>query len=478
MRRALDALGAAVKAGLPPEHHAGADRSIGAVARAAQRIADEDAAAARNRAAPATLAERRAAAERAYRHAREDGDSNRTATARRDYVQAWRAERFAQGDSPSEVNAGARALEADDNARADLADPRRVADDNTAENSGPRGADFKTPLSGAGADADRQRHTDRDSKAASRLKPDVPPMGMPSEMQLGEPAPGAMSSTVGIDRRREVRNLLRQLKRVAARNKDGSFVWAEADLDAYVGAVTQHIEPEHAGVFQLAVVAVRAGALPWRMAAEKLAEYYAPPTTAEILFDLALDFFPVVGELRSAQDAWEAIQGLVDALDAGDHESSQKYAAEALVALAATVPLLRGLRASKKLPQLERLLRDLEKAPDAKSAKRVLSKYKREFSAQEHHLDQRALGGPRAGPRLLEETRTHRGFHTLFNRELEAVNQLIRPKRGNSGSNIRKRFSSEALMAAQAKVHKKLLRDPEYRHIAEAFFEVFPHLKP
>jgi hypothetical protein len=154
LEQAFDTLGALIKTALPPEHHASVDKTTAIARSDAQQQIAARAAAERNRAAVSTLSERRKKAEREHQKAVASGDPAKTAEARREAVQAWRAERLARGDSPNEANAGARdldrrlretalrhrlaqlddagldrALEDDDDAQADPAAARRIIDD-------------------------------------------------------------------------------------------------------------------------------------------------------------------------------------------------------------------------------------------------------------------------------------------------------------------------------------------------------------
>jgi hypothetical protein len=97
---------------LPEQYRASALRSAdAAAAEAEQRVADNDRAT-RTRAALGTLAHRRVEAELDHSVAVINGDQTKIGESRRDALNAWRAERRARGDGEAEINAGARVLEA------------------------------------------------------------------------------------------------------------------------------------------------------------------------------------------------------------------------------------------------------------------------------------------------------------------------------------------------------------------------------
>jgi len=114
LARKLIELGANAFAGVvPPEYRASAKTSVdAAAAEAERRIADNDRAT-RTRAAIGTLANRRSEADHDHAAAVVAGDRAKIEEARREAIDAWRAERRARGDGEAEINAGAHALERD-----------------------------------------------------------------------------------------------------------------------------------------------------------------------------------------------------------------------------------------------------------------------------------------------------------------------------------------------------------------------------
>ncbi len=96
---------------LPEEFRASALTSASAAAAEAERRIGDNDRAARARAALGTLAHRSNEAEQEHAAAVVAGDRSKIEDARRDAIDAWRAERRARGDGEAEINAGARALE-------------------------------------------------------------------------------------------------------------------------------------------------------------------------------------------------------------------------------------------------------------------------------------------------------------------------------------------------------------------------------
>ncbi len=399
---------------LPPEYRGSAAKSGEAALADAHRRIDERDRTTRTRAAIATLANRRVEAEHEHAESVIAGDPAKLAEARREAIDAWRAERRARGDGEGEINAGARALETryrktalkhrlaqldeagiarafaeDDDAKADPAaaravvgdvlrirreDPARAGEasnereisakkragridtpeeeareryklrlgaqgqrgipetdrriltnaersalaheyhriestqgkaaadawlDGEAQKAGPHTERFKTELttkprripelpdtvedSSQPSDAndgrielaqtlqndDEPRASDTTSgsthvQAADRRQPEPPIESYSVGAEFGAEQP--------ISPLKELRKLIGRLRSVAALKDDGSPLASDSQVAAYIDEARKHIRPEYQDIFEITVLAVRAGMIPWWRAQDRLRE--------------------------------------------------------------------------------------------------------------------------------------------------------------------------------------------------------------
>ena len=110
-RKLVEAAANSLAGVLPQVFRASALSSADAAAAEAERRTADNVSATRMRAALGTLAARRGEAENEHIAAIVSGDRGKIAEARREALDAWRAERRARGDGEAEINAAARALE-------------------------------------------------------------------------------------------------------------------------------------------------------------------------------------------------------------------------------------------------------------------------------------------------------------------------------------------------------------------------------
>ncbi|MCI0651711.1 MAG: hypothetical protein L0Z55_07495, partial [Planctomycetes bacterium] len=630
LSQTFDTLGAVIKAALPPEHHASVDKSTATAKSDAQQQIAERAAGERNRAAIGTLSERSAEAAREHHEAIVAGDPAKTAEARREAVQAWRAERIARGDSPSEVNASARAfdqrmretalrhrlaqrddagldhaLEDDEDAKSDPAaqriiddirrvrreDPARAGEASIAREIAQRKRDgridtpeeesraryalrlaaqarrripedqrrlftneeravlleqaeqFSSPIErerfitatvaeagllagrarieltrpdhvqgwpliaqqasasahelGHGGDAAiADQHEEAAEKVSAgndedfpRSQPEDDPHGKLTAEQRREPEPPVTSYSVDaemgtphpVSPLRQLRGLIGRLYSVSALKDDGTPVVSDQDVAAYLDEARRYIKPEHRAVFELSVLAVRTGTIPYWRAVERLRDHYAPESTGETILGGILDFIPIVGQVKGGIEIGEALDGLRIAIDEGDQAGATKFAADAALLLAGLVPLLKAGKFAKHIPGLEKLKDILgEFAGGRLPFHEFLEKWNKNWKIEGHHSFPIFLGGQKRKGVAELRANVHRDLHRELNALLRgtanAQGKHMRPLRGNSGERIRENFRTEERARAMVDFYTGPGNRLRYRNARREFFRLFPEL--
>ena len=609
---------------LPQEFRASARTSAAAAAAEAERRIGDNDRATRTRAALGTLANRRNEAEQEHSAAVIAGDRSKIEEARRDAIDAWRAERRARGDGDAEINAAARALERDyrktalrhrlaqmdeagitralgddEDAKADPGMARELADDirslrrndparvaeasiereiaarkrdgridtpeeeaaaryklrldaqarrgipenerrlltnderrafeleyrrieaaqskdaadkwlhEQAMQAGPHGKRVKAEVSEATAPVEaattrtdpppigQQRKYAQSQGAAteddSSLSQQRPDGGTRTEQVRPEdrrqPEPPISSYSVGAELGvphptsplRELRKLIGGIRSVAAFKGDGTPVMSNQDVTAYLDEARKYIRPEYQDIFEITVLAVRAGMIPWWRAHERLREYFAPESTGEALLDGILDFVPIVGQVKGAIEAGEALDGLRIALDEGDQDGAAKFAADAALLIAGLVPILKVGKFAKRVPGLEKLKDVLgEFAGGRLPFHEFLEKWNRNWKLHGHHSFPIFLGGAKDNGIASLRAGVHQDLHRELSAFLRGITNAegkhMRPQRGNSGEVVRENFPTKERVQAMADYYSGPGNRLKYRNARREFFRLFPEL--
>ncbi len=283
------------------------------------------------------------------------------------------------------------------------------------------------------------------------LKPDQ--LGnLPTEWGDDMSRPGQMPTDLGVSRKTEVRYLFSRLYRVGAVDEQGRHRLSDEDFAKYLEVAGEHIKPEHFAVFEMTARAVRARVLDWHTAATRLAMYYAPQSTGEQAVDLVLDLTPLVGQVKAAREAVEAIQDAIDADAYGDDKARDLAIGRAAAALGV-------LAAPGALAGVARLLRP----------------YAYYLQTQLHHLIPLYLGGDKSGPTVALTAFVHQlVLHRRMRRYFDEVEPGLVPKRGYPGTVIQDKFKIDARLKRIDEFYRSQKGSWFTNKVYEEWIRIFP----
>jgi hypothetical protein len=203
---------------------------------------------------------------------------------------------------------------------------------------------------------------------------------------------------------------------VAAFNDADKPLMSDDEVAAYIEEARKYIRPEHQDIFEITVLAVRSGMIPWWRALERLREYYAAESTGETILDGILDVLPIVSQVKGAIEIGEALDSLRIALDEGDEAGAAKFATEAVLLIAGLVPFLKAGKFAKHVPGLEKLKDILGDFAGGKLPfHEFLQKWNKNWKLQGHHSFPIFLGGARREGIAKLRASVHHRLHKELN---------------------------------------------------------------
>jgi hypothetical protein len=280
---------------------------------------------------------------------------------------------------------------------------------------------------------------------------------------------------------RELRKLIGRIRSVSAFKDGGAPLMSDDKVVAYVEEARKYIRPEYQDIFEITVLAVRTGMIPWWRAQERLREYFAPESTGEAILDGILDFLPVVGQVKGTIEIGEALDGLRIALDESDEAGAVKFAADAALLLAGLIPILKAGKFAKHIPGLEKLKDVLgEFAGGRLPFHKFLEQWNKDWKIHGHHSFPIFLGGMKKEGVAELRVGVHRDLHKELNALLrgivDAEGRHMRPQKGNAGWVIRRNFSPEERIRVMADFYTGPGNRLKYRNARREFFRLFPEL--